>query len=214
MMKKIVAILLFLVASPSIAQKTIYESSAFESISKNHKKIAILPFITTLKLDKKTHHFTKEQLESLGENEGYAVQNALETYFLKRKKRKKLSVDVQDTQTTNATLAKNNITYQNIDIYTSQELARLLDVDAVINGNLTLNALISKGVSTDFDLLSYLTGKSDYGRIAIKISDGNSGKLLWKYEKIITRKSGRDTDAIIDAMMKKAARKLPYEKEK
>ncbi len=210
-MKKLyVLILLLSVNSFCLAQKTIYESAAFKSLSKNHKTIAIIPFLATLHLSDEA--ISENQLKELEETEGYAVQNALETYFLKRKKRKKLSVSFQDIAATNASLQKNNITYQNIDVYTTQELAEILGVDAVISGNLTLNALISKGVSDNFNLIDYLTGKSDYGRIAIKISDGATGKLLWKYEKTITRKSGKNTQAIIESMMKQAARKFPYDK--
>ena len=95
-----------------------------------------------------------------------------------------------------------------------KELCNILGVDGIISGNLTLRALISKGVPENpFDFFS-LFKKSDYGRIAIKISDGKTGKLLWKYEKTITRKSGRNTKAIIDAMMRKLSRKFPYDRER
>ena len=57
-------------------------------------------------------------------------------------------------------------------------------------------------------------GKSDFGRIAIKISDRETGKLLWKYEKTITRRSGKNTNSIIEGMMKAAARKFPYDRER
>ncbi len=210
-MKKIIFFISLLIVCTGYGQKSIYESSSFKTLSKEHQKIAILPFRAILKLDDSKNR-TKKQMLHLEEEEGYAVQNALETYFLKRKKRKKFTVEFQDIKNTNALLARNNITYGNIDVYPTQELCKILNVDAIISGNLTLNALISKGVSTSFDLISYLSGKSDHGRIAIKISDGKSGKLLWKYEKTITRKSGKNTQAIIESMMKKAARKFPYDK--
>ena len=115
---------------------------------------------------------------------------------------------------TNALLAKNGITYENIDIRTVKELSNILGVDGIISGSLDLNVLLSKGVSTDFNLLDYFRGKTNYGRIGIKISDGDTGKLLWKYEKIITKKTGKNTDELIDKMMKAASRKFPYDKEK
>lgn len=212
-MKKIVSLLLILCAIGLNAQKTIYESVHFEKFSKEHELIAIIPFIATLELDTKDYDVPEEDLLTLEKQEGLAVQDALESYFLKRKSRKKFSVEFQDVHNTNAILAKNNITLDNIDIYTTQELCEILEVDALVSGNLTLSALISKGVP-DLDFISIILGKSDFGRIAVKISDGESGKLLWKYEKTINRKSGKNTQSIIESMMKTAARKFPYDKDK
>ena len=115
---------------------------------------------------------------------------------------------------TNAILAQNNITYKNIDIYTVKQLSEILGVDGIISGNLNLNILLSKGVSTEFKFLDFFNGNSDYGRIGVKVSDGSSGKLLWKYEIEITKKTGKNTTELIDKMMKLATKKFPYEKEK
>lgn len=212
-MKKIFAVLLLFLTISLQAQKTIYESIHFDKLSKNHKLIAIIPFLATLELDSEEYNVSEKELQSLEKQEGLAVQDALESYFLRRKTKKKFSVDFQNIEDTNAILSKNNITLDNIDIYTTQELCELLEVDALVSGNLTLSALISKGVP-EVDFISIILGKSDFGRIAVKISDGKSGKLLWKYEKIINRKSGKNTKAIIESMMKVAARKFPYDKDK
>ena len=182
----------------------------FDQLSEDHQTLAIVPFLTRLDLD---DDVSKAQLKELEEKEGYAVQNALETYFLRGKKRKKFSVEFQNIKNTNALLAKNKITYQNIDIYTTKELCKILNVDGVISGTLDLNILLSKGIPTDFSILDYLMGDSNYGRIGIKVSDGGTGKLLWKYEKEINKKSGKNTNALIEGMMKKATKKFPYEKE-
>ncbi len=192
-------------------QKNIYESGKFDEISQHHEVLAILPFLT--RLDLKTD-LSNEELRALERKEGLAVQNALETYFSKRKKKKKFSVAFQNTQNTNAILAKNNITYSNIDVYTIKELSELLGVDGIISGNLDLNILLSKGVPTEFSIIDYFLGEANYGRIGIKISDGKLGKLLWKYEKQITKKTGKNTDDLIDRMMKMAAKKFPYDRPK
>lgn len=212
-MKNIISLLFFCCTIGVHSQKTIYESIHFDELSKDHKMIAIIPFIATLELDKEKYDVTEKELDALEKQEGLAVQEALESYFLKRKEKKKFSVDFQNVQNTNALLAKSNITLDNIDIYTTQELCKILNVDALVSGNLTISALISKGVP-EVDFISIILGKSDFGRIAIKISDSNSGKLLWKYEKTINRKSGKNTKAIIESMMKSAARKFPYDRDK
>ena len=197
----------------SFSQKAIYQSHAFEELSSNHKTLAILPFQTKLELmDEKILY--RENLHDLEKKEGYEVQNALQNYFLKGHKKKDYKVAFQDIKLTNSILTKNDIDINNLSIFTTQELCKILNVDGIISGNLNINALISKGVSTSYDFIAFITGKSDYGRIAIKVSDGITGKLLWKYEKTINRKSGKNTFEIIEDMMKKATRKFPYDKQK
>jgi hypothetical protein len=193
------------------AQKDIYESEKFDELSGDHKTLAIIPFFTYLELEEKV---ARSEMEKLEEKEGYAVQNALETYFGRGRKRKKFSVDFQNTDNTNAILTKNNITYKNIDTYTIRELCKYLEVDGIISGNLDLNILLSEGVPSEFSFIDYILGDANYGRIGIKISDGETGKLLWKYEQEINKKSGRNTDDLIDKMMKNATRKFPYDKER
>ncbi len=193
------------------AQKGIYESDKFEELSQNHNTLAIIPFFTYLELEERV---PRSELSKLEEKEGYAVQDALETYFGRGKKRKKFSVDFQNTGNTNAILAKNKITYENIDTYTIRELSKFLGVDGIISGNLDLNILLSEGIPSEFNFIDYILGDANYGRIGIKISDGDTGKLLWKYEEEINKKSGRNTNDLIDRMMKKATRKFPYDKER
>ncbi len=192
-------------------QRDLYESDKFDDLSKDHEVLAIIPFFTTLDLKDNN---SREESRRLEEIEGYAVQDALETYFGRGKKKKKFSVEFQNTKNTNAILAQNNITYANIDTYTIKQLSKILEVDGIISGNLNLNILLSRGIPADFSILDYLLGDANYGRIGIKISDGTTGKLLWKYENEITKKSGKNTDDLIDKMMKKVTRKFPYDKER
>ena len=210
-MKKIVFVFVLFSSVLAMAQKNIYESIRFDEYTEDHEILAIIPFIAHLELKKAVD---KDELSVLAQKEGYAVQNALETYFSKRKKRKKFNVDFQNIMNTNAILAQNNIDYDNIDTYTTQELCKILDVDGIISGNLTLNILLSEGVPTDFSILDYFSGNANYGRIGVKISDGDTGKLLWKYENEISKKTGKNTTELIDKMMKTASRKFPYDKEK
>lgn len=209
--KRITLLILLFSTGLLMAQKDIYESNRFDELSLNHEQLAIIPFIAKLEL---RQTLTKDEQQQLAEHEGYAVQDALETYFSLRKKRKKFNVDFQNTDNTNAILAQNNIKYDNIDVYTVKDLCKILDVDGIISGNLDLNILLSKGVPTDFNFLDYFNGNANYGRIGIKISDGDTGKLLWKYEQQINKKTGKNTTELIDRMMKLASRKFPYDKEK
>tara|TARA_R110000796_G_scaffold252631_1_gene389141 strand:- start:13575 stop:14228 length:654 start_codon:yes stop_codon:yes gene_type:complete len=210
-MKKIVVLLLFFFAQTAFSQKNIYESPKFDDLSKDHKELAILPFFTNLDLEET---LSKEEKKALEQKEGYAVQDALEIYFSQPKKKKKFTVEFQNTKNTNAILAQNNITYDNIDIYSIKDLCKILEVDGIISGNTHLNILLSDGIPSEFSFIDYILGDADYGRIGIKISDGETGKLLWRYEKKINKKSGKNTKALIDIMMKQATKKFPYDTER
>lgn len=210
-MKKLLIISLLVFGTYLNAQKSVYESNKFDVLSKDHKIIAIIPFFTHLKLEE---NISKEESNKLEEKEGYAVQDALETYFGRGKKKKKFTVDFQNIKNTNAILAKKDINYTTIDTYTIKELCEILEVDAIVSGNLDLNILLSKGIPTEFSFMDYILGDANYGRIGIKISDGKTGKLLWKYEYGINKRSGRNTSDMIDKMMKKLVRKFPYDKER
>lgn len=210
-MKNIVASIFMLISLGIYAQKNIYESDKFDELSRDHNHLAIIPFLTNLELK---DEISNKELKDLEKKEGYAVQDALETYFSKRKKKKKFSVEFQNTKNTNAILKQNGISYDNIDVYSVKQLAEILEVDGIISGTLDLNVLLSKGVPTEFSLLDYIKGNANYGRIGVKISDGTTGKLLWKYEKQINKKSGKNTTDLIDLMMKLASRKFPYDRER
>ena len=210
-MKNIHIIIFTLSFLGASAQKNIYESEKFDELSQDHNNLAIIPFLTNLELK---DEISNAELKDLEEKEGYAVQDALETYFSKRKKKKKFSVEFQNIKNTNAILKQNGISYDNIDVYSVKELAQILEVDGIISGTLDLNVLLSKGVPTEFSLLDYINGDANYGRIGVKISDGITGKLLWKYEKQINKKSGKNTTDLIDLMMKLASRKFPYDRER
>ncbi|MEP2279609.1 hypothetical protein [Maribacter sp.] len=210
-MKRILFLLVLISSFTVMAQKNIYESPSFDNLSSDHNVLAIIPFLTNLDLNEKVSKTEQKRLE---ENEGYAVQNALETYFSNRIKKKKLPVTFQNIENTAAILAKKNISYDNIDVYTTKELSEILGVDGIISGTLDLNILLSNGIPTEFSFTDYFSGGANYGRIGIKISDGNSGKLLWKYEKEINKKTGKNTTDLIDRMMKLAIRKFPYERER
>jgi hypothetical protein len=196
----------------SFAQsREIYVNPEFNAIAKDHKKIAILPFKTIVKLrPKQMEQMTLEQLAQMQKDEGMAVQSALQTYFLKRKGQHNFEISFQDISTTNAQLAKNNIDPNQLEKYTPRELAEMLEVDAVITGILATDKPMSDGASLALGLVVGFYGPTNSGKCTININDGATGDLLWKYEKTLSRSLGSDTNTVINTMMRKASRQLPY----
>lgn len=194
--------------------REIYVHAEFQKLTREHKQLAILPFKAVVKLrPKQMESLSQEQFETMQRNEGLAVQSAMESYFLKRKENREMEVDIQSTTTTNALLSQNNISADNIEQFTPQQLAEILGVDAVIGGMLFTDKPMSEGASLALGVLVGFYGNTNTGKCTININNGADGTLLWKYEKTLARSLGSDTSTIINTMMRKASRQLPYIKE-
>lgn len=211
-MKYIPLILILLITTTSVAQtREIYVNPQFKTLAKDHKVVAILPFKTIVKLrPKEMEKMSPEQFKQLQKDEGMAVQSALHSYFLKRKAQHDFQISFKDINTINALLKKKNIDQEQLDQYTPQELAEILEVDAVISGLLVTDKPMSEGASLALGLLVGFYGATNSGKCTININDGDTGELMWKYEKTLARSLGSDTNTIINTMMRKASRQLPY----
>lgn len=212
MRSKILIICFILIGLSGYSQtKEIYTNPNFAEIAKDHKILAIIPFKASVMLrPKQIEKMGQEQFDKLQIDEGKSVQSALQTYFLNKRENKGFEVTFQDVAKTNALLLKNNITGANIDSFTSEELAKLLEVDGVISGSLSTDKPMSDGASVALGLLVGYYGATNSGKCTININDGKSGELLWKYEKTLSRSLGSDINTVINAMMRKASRQFPY----
>jgi hypothetical protein len=191
--------------------KEIYTNPDFVTLTKDHKILAIIPFKASVMLrPKQIEKMGQEQFDKLQLDQGKSVQSAMQTYFLSKREDKGFAVTFQDIAKTNAILMKSNITNANIESYTSQELAKMLEVDGVISGSLSTDKPMSDGASIALGLVVGFYGATNSGKCTININDGKTGDLLWKYEKTLARSLGSDINTIIDAMMRKSSRKFPY----
>lgn len=191
--------------------KEIYTNPDFATLTKDHKILAIIPFKASVMLrPKQIEKMGQEQFDKLQLDQGKSVQSAMQTYFLSKREDKGFAVTFQDVAKTNAILLKNNITNSNIESYTSQELAKMLEVDGVISGSISTDKPMSDGASIALGLVVGFYGATNSGKCTININDGKTGDLLWKYEKTLARSLGSDINTIIDAMMRKSSRKFPY----
>ena len=124
-------------------------------------------------------------------------------------------MNFQDISITNALLAKNNWTVDSFKVKTKQEICTLLGVNGVISGTLLTGVPFSGGASALLVFTDVLTlgqgGKTNFGKCTINVHEGKAGELLWKYEKKLSGGLGRNYNSVIDAMMRKAAKKFPYE---
>lgn len=192
------------------AQTHLFEHPDFETIAKDHQSIAIIPFSAKVSLrPKQMKEITAEQLKEMEIGEGQSIQTAMYSWFLKRKKRGKLLIDVQDPNKTNAILKKNEI---DMEITTPEELAQLLEVDAVITGKFETDKPMSDGASIALGLLVGFWGTTNSATVNMSINNAEGGTLLWNYNKRVVGSLGSSNDQLINKLMRKASRRLAYTK--
>lgn len=211
-MKKALISLLFLsMAYLTHAQTHLYENPDFDRLTASHEIIAIVPFKASVTLrPKQMKDITPEQLQRMEESEGLSIQSAMHSWFLKREKRNRLKVKVQDPNTTNALLRRNNITQEYLADYTPDELAEILGVDAVIMGTFETNKPMSEGASVALGMLVGFYGSTNKAIINLSIYNADQGELLVNYNKAVAGSLGSSTEDLINTLMRKASRRISY----
>lgn len=209
-MKKAILTLLLFAGFYGFSQTSLYENPNFNEIAESHEIIAIMPFKTKVKLrPRQMKKTTPEEIEKLQEFEGYAIQKSMYDWFMKRKKRGALKIEVQDVDMTNELLANNGVGYDNFDQYTPQELAGALAVDAIIMGDFLTNRPMSNAASITMNFLIGF-GNSNTATIDLFIYNAADGELLVNYNKGIGGSAGSNTDQLINVLMRKASRRIAY----
>lgn len=127
-MKNLLCLIVTLIISfLSHGQTSLYENPQFDQIAADHKVIAILPFSASVKLrPKQMKELSKSDIEKLEESEGYSIQRFMYSWFLKRKGRGTLAINIQDISLTNSILSKQSISFDQLSTYSPIELAEIL----------------------------------------------------------------------------------------
>tara|TARA_B100000963_G_C22048467_1_gene418542 strand:- start:63 stop:515 length:453 start_codon:yes stop_codon:yes gene_type:complete len=146
--------------------------------------------------------------------EGYNIQESMYSWFLTRKGRGEMVVNVQNTVETNAILEKNGFEYNSISKYTPKELAGLLGVDAVIMGSFETSKPMSEGASIALGLLIGFWGSTDKAVLNMFIYNGEDGETLFNYNRAVNGSLGTNTDNLINRLMRKSSRKIAYTNKK
>lgn len=195
------------------AQTHLYENPDFDAIAKDHKLIAIMPFKATVTLrPKQMKDISPEQLDRMEKAEGREIQMGMYSWFLKRKKQGKLGIDVQDPNITISMLNKARITEDDYSLLTPQELAEILEVDALILGTFETTKPMSEGASLALGVLVGFYGSTNRAVANIFIYNATDGALLVNYNKAVAGSMGSSTEDLVNVLMRKASRRITYTK--
>ncbi len=193
----------------------IYQSNDFGGALAKHKTVAILPAEVNIQLrPNQAKKLSPEQIMDLAQQTGYDVQDKMQSWFLRRSDKFNYTVKFQDINRTNAKLKEAGIKYTDLREKDRADLAKLLDVDAVIQNRLKMEKPMSEGAAIAVGLLVGAWGSTNNVQTTININDGKSGDILWKYDYQASGSVGSSTTRLVDGLMRNASKKFPYQQGK
>lgn len=189
----------------------IYKSTEFSNALTKHKTVAILPADVSMQLrPNQAKGMTQEQMNDMVTKTAYDVQEKMYGWFLRRSDKFHYTVSFQDVTRTNAKLKEAGLTYQDLKTTDRAKLAKLLEVDAIMQDRMNMEKPMSEGAAVAVGLLIGAWGNTNKVATTINIHDGASGNLLWKYDYEASGSVGSSTTRLVDALMRNATKKFPY----
>ena len=213
-MKKALALNLLLTVLLVSCGPKIYKSSEFDTAFAKHKIVAILPAeVTTQLRPNEARKVSAEQIQDMTEKTGYDIQDKMYSWLLRRSEKYHYTVKFQDITRTNALLKNAGVGYRDLQTKDRAELAKILQVDAVMQDKARMDKPMSEGAAVAVGLLVGAWGATNKVETTINIHDGKSGNLLWKYDYEASGSVGSSSTKLVDALMRNASKKFPYQAE-
>lgn len=211
MKNTIITILLVFFATASFSQTKLYVSPNADSYVANTKTMAILPMHVQVKLrPKELKDFTPEQMAEMNKNESLDLQKGMYSWFLTRSKRGTLLVQVQNPTLTNALLKKNGIDLFNYDEYTPSELGKILGVEAIITGSFETSKPMSNAAGIGLLLLTGTAFATSSATMNMDFVNTADNEVVVNYFKTIKGSLGTDSQDLMNILMRKVSRRIPY----
>ena len=198
-----------LLGSTGCAPK-IYTDPTFPKAKALHQTVAILPFSVTIDAKKLPKDMTLETVKELEQDEAYLFQEQLYGRFLQRYGKGEYTVTFQDIARTNALLAQAGVAYEDLSAHTREEIAGLLGVDAVIAGTIRRSRPTSTGAAVAVGVLFGVWANTNRVDASMELHDGDSGRLLWKYDHQASGSVGSSSEGLAKSLMKSISKRFPY----
>lgn len=207
-MKKLLLLSFLFLNFTLYSQKQIFESPNLSKVVKEHKHVAIVPFVVKITYKKQPKNFSAEANREQELKMAKSIQSSMYTFLLR--KSDKYSVSFQDVEKTNILLKKAGIA-DKLDEMTKDEVAKVLGVDSVISGTFENEQTKSEaGAIVSAVLFGGFGGKTGSGSLTMMINNGIDGELLWRFFKTMDDNIATGTDDLVESMMRKVSRNFPY----
>ncbi|AFK02963.1 hypothetical protein Emtol_1821 [Emticicia oligotrophica DSM 17448] len=194
-----------------------FVSENFANVKNRHKKIAILPFGVEFQnplaySKQKNDTRTRRQYDKRDQEASLDAQKDLFINIAKQVEKGHYEIAIQDFNRTNKLLADSGIRLEDIRYQNKADLARLLEVDAVIFGELTVK--ISRPTDRNMVMSPWAMNNARFDdgvATDIKLFDAQSGEMVWATELSNRPNNRMDTPhQLTSSLMNQIAKHLPY----
>lgn len=202
-------------------------SHDFDIQTAYHQNIAILPFEMNYTgiIPDDLDETTMGEIE-IAESKAFMTSYYNEILRSTKNGKKPIRVNVQHYKDTFRTLSNNNISIVDSWNMKDQDLASLLQVDAVLRGHITKNQLItdleSFGIEFGLHILNAITKDALWPWVPYNLSkskeinanytliNGEDGSTLWSIAYEVEADWRQPADQIIDNVNRRSSKKFPY----
>jgi len=204
-------LLFILISFVSYSQTKLYVHPDANKYVSETNLIAILPLETEIKLrPKQLKDFTPEQMKEMEIKEGRNIQKSMHSWFLNKKKKGKLLVGVQNPKITNNLLKKAGINPDETYDLMASDLCKILGVEAIMTGTFETNKPMSGAAAVGLALIG-IGGATQNATVNLDIIHKDEETVV-NYLKNLKGGLGSSTDDLINVLMRKTARRIPYTK--
>ena len=181
----------------------IYYSPDAQTLAGSHETLAILPPTVSIAARKKVD---ADAIKEQQETESMNFQKEIYAWLLKRKMKNQFTCEFQETDNTNALLAKAG--YPETPM-TTEEICEALGVDGVIKTNFALSKPMSDGGAIAVAMLGGSVATNEV-RVNYSINDCSSKKLIFSYDHKYSGGLGSSTSRLVNEMMRQISKKMPH----
>ncbi len=204
-MRKTITGLLFLTVVLLSSCAKIYYSPDAKAKASRHRIIAIAPPRVSIAASKKVD---AEALKEQQRTESINFQKEMYSWLLRRKRQNRISVEIQDMESTNAKLKKAG--YFDDTPMSPSEICEALEVDGLITSNYSLSKPMSEGAAFALGVLVGVRGSTNKTTVTLEIHDKDSQKLLWNYNHTVSGSVGSTPTQLVDDLMRHVSKRMPY----
>lgn len=192
-----------------------YKSKDFDSLTKDHTRLAILPFDVHITPHRKDN-INAESLKRIEANEAYQLQSQFHMRLMRKKDKYNYTVDFLEPNKVNAILEEKGISYENLYRTDYTKLCNILNVDGLIiaTSNRTKpmsdGAAIAVGLTTSILFDTGIWGPTNETDLTLKIFEEKQGSMIWSYECTASGSVGSTPNKIAEYLARSVSRRFPY----
>lgn len=183
----------------------IYRAPAAEDLAARHQRIAVLPPDVLIQARRSD---SRDWLDREAGAASAMFQREMVSWVLQRRQRGQFRVNVQDAATTNTRLERAGFFFG--EPFTPAELADLLDVDAVLISDFGLSRPLTEGGAVALGVLFNVWGPTNTVDVNLELHDKRTETILWSYNNRISGSVGSSPARLVNVLMRRASRKMPY----